>query len=86
MPTISEFYGIKIIMRYREKHGPHFHAEYAGAEALISIRNGQVLGGKLPGRSYRLVLEWLALHRDELMEDWERARRREELKYIEGLE
>ena len=35
-------------MRFKEKHGPHFHVEYAGAEALISIRNGQVLGGKLP--------------------------------------
>ena len=69
MPTISQFYGIQIIMRYREIHGPHFHAEYAGEEALISILNGQVLGGKLPGRAYRLVLEWLALHREELMKD-----------------
>ncbi len=86
MPTISRFYGIQIIMRYREKHGPHFHAEYADAEAIISILNGQVLGGKLPGRAHRLILEWLALHHDELMENWERARRHEELKAIEGLE
>ncbi len=28
MPTVSEFYGIKIRMRYDEKHGPHFHASY----------------------------------------------------------
>ncbi len=86
MPTISEFYGLKIIMRFKEKHGPHFHVEYAGDEALISIRNGQVLGGKLPGRAHRLALEWLALHRDELMENWENARRHKELKPIDGLE
>ena len=86
MPTISQFYGIVIIMRYREKHGPHFHVEYAGTEALVSIQNGQLLAGKIPGRAYRLVLEWLALHRDELMENWERARRHEALAPIEGLE
>jgi hypothetical protein len=26
MPTISEFYGIKIVMRYREKHSPHLRS------------------------------------------------------------
>lgn len=86
MPTISEFYGIHIIMRYNEKHGPHFHAEYAGEEAQISIVTGQIMNGKLRGRAYRLILEWIALHRDELMENWERARRRESLKDIAGLE
>lgn len=86
MPTISRFYGIVIIMRYNEKHGPHFHAEYAGQEALIAILDGQMLGGKLPGRAYRLILEWLALHREELMRNWERARRHEELSSIDGLE
>lgn len=86
MPTVSEFYGIRIIMRYSEKHGPHFHAEYGGEQAQISILNGKLLSGKLRGRAYRLILEWIALHRDELMENWERARRHEELERIEGLE
>jgi hypothetical protein len=86
MPTVSQFYGIQIIMRYSERHGPHFHAEYAGEKAQISIRDGKMLSGKLRGRAYRLILEWLALHRDELMENWERARRHEELEWIEGLE
>ena len=86
MPTISTFFGIDIIMRFSEKHGPHFHARYAGKEALISILNGEMLAGQLSQRAYRLILEWLALHRAELMDNWERARRHEDLKYIEGLE
>ena len=86
MPTISQFYGIQIIMRYSERHGPHFHAEYADAEALVSILDGNVLGGKLSSRAYRLVLDWSQLHRNELMENWERARRHQTLKNIEGLE
>ncbi len=44
------------------------------------------MSGKLRGRAYRLILEWIALHRDELMDNWERARQHEELKHIEGLE
>jgi len=63
VPTISEFYGIHIIIRLNEKHGPHFHAEYAGEQAQISILNGQIMSGKLRGRAYRLILEWLALPR-----------------------
>lgn len=46
MPTVSTFFGIDIIMRFSEKHGPHFHARYAGNEALISILNGKVLAGQ----------------------------------------
>ena len=86
MPTISQFYGIQIIMRYSERHGPHFHAEYADAEALVSILDDSVLGGKVSSRAYRLVLEWSQLHRNDLMENWERARRHQTLKHIEGLE
>ncbi len=86
MPTVSQFYGIQIMMRYNEKHGPHFHAEYAGEKAQISILNGEMLSGKLRGRAYRLILEWLALHREELMENWERARQHEQVQWIEGLE
>ncbi len=86
MPTVSQFYGIQIMMRYNEKHGPHFHAEYAGEKAQISILNGEMLSGKLRGRAYRLILEWLALHREELMENWERARRHEKVEWIAGLD
>jgi hypothetical protein len=31
-------------------------------------------------------MEWAALHRDELLNDWQRARRQEPLKPIDPLE
>ncbi len=74
MPTISAFYGILIRMYYEEKHGPHFHVEYGEHAAQVSILDGQVMAGRLPRRVYSLVLEWWALHRAELQENWERAR------------
>lgn len=37
MPTISEFFGILILMYYNDHAPPHFHAKYAEYEALIRI-------------------------------------------------
>ncbi|GHV87156.1 hypothetical protein AGMMS50255_4520 [Spirochaetia bacterium] len=57
---------------YANDHNPpHFHAEYNEYDALIAIRNLKVIGGDLPSRELRLVMEWAALHQQELMEDWD---------------
>jgi hypothetical protein len=37
MPTISEFFGILILMFYNNHAPPHFHARYGEYEALIQI-------------------------------------------------
>lgn len=70
MPTISTFYGIVIQMFWQDHAPPHFHALYAEYEAQIDIRTMEIIEGKLPNRALALVLEWAALHRVELMEDW----------------
>jgi len=85
MPTISRFYGIVILMYHNDRHVPHFHAKYGEYAALVAIEDGSIIAGKLPTRAYHLVLEWLALHRRELLLDWERARMQLELATIEGL-
>jgi hypothetical protein len=86
MPRISFFYGIAIWMYWNEgPHArPHFHARYAGEAASIDFA-GELIAGSLPPRALGLVVEWAALHRDELSEDWELARREEPLKPIEPL-
>lgn len=73
MPTISEFYGIRIRMFFAagEHNPPHFHADYAGQEALFDIRTGSVLRGKLPPKALLLVKEWWIMHQPELMGIWE---------------
>ncbi len=85
MPTISRFYGIKIEMFWNDKHGLHFHVKHAEYKALISIADGSIMRGQLPSRAYSMVLEWLALHRNELLENWKAARQGLPLKEIEGL-
>ncbi len=39
----------------------------------------------MPGRALRLILEWLDLHREELMSNWERAQNGVALEKIEPL-
>lgn len=72
MPTISEFFGIKIILRFIDHNPPHFHAIYQNDKVSVEIENGKVKG-EISERALRLILEWLDIHRDEIMKAWEQA-------------
>jgi len=72
VPTISRFYGIVIRMYFADHAPPHFHAVYAGEEAVIAITTLEVLRGALPARALRMVREWASMHRDELAANWDR--------------
>jgi hypothetical protein len=86
MPRISEFYGIVILMYYNDHAPPHFHAEYGGDEAVFMLDTLQVLHGEVPRRVRALVVEWATLHHDELLANWNLARRAVPLRAIEPLE
>jgi hypothetical protein len=85
MPEISRFLGIVIGMFYNEHGVAHFHAVYGGQKVSIEIESGRV-HGRFPPRALQLVHEWAAMHRDELLANWERARRGELLQPIAPLE
>ena len=85
MPEVSRFYGIVIAFYYSEYNPPHFHAKYGEFKAEIDIRTLQVIEGELPKRAKSLVLVWADEHRDELIDNWEKARLMKELKFIEPL-
>ena len=86
MPTLSAFYGILIQMFWADHAPPHFHALYAEFEAVIDIRTLEVIRGSLPRRAMALVLEWAALHREELMEDWNLCASKQTPRKIQPLE
>jgi hypothetical protein len=60
-------------MFYKEYGVAHFHAVYGEYDASIDVESGKV-HGELPPRALRLVLEWAALHKAELLDDWQLAR------------
>ena len=84
MPEISRFYGMVIRMFYNDHNPPHFHVEYQDYEAIIDINNGTIKG-EMPRKALKLTYEWLDLHKEELLENWELAQRQEKLNKIEPL-
>ena len=69
---LSRFYGIVITM-YSEAGGnhslPHIHVRYGNMRAVYSLQ-GDLLRGKMPSKQHKLVLAWMALHEQELQENW----------------
>ena len=85
MPTICRFHGIVITMYFDDHGHPHFHARHDGRQAKVRIDQIEVIDSALGLRQLRLVLAWAELHRDELLENWQRARAGETLNEIEPL-
>lgn len=85
MPEISNFYGITIYMFFEDHNPPHFHVYYDGSSALVSILDGAILKGSLPPQAKRLVKKWLELHRDDLLENWNRLSNSESALSIKPL-
>lgn len=85
MPEISRFLGIVIAMFYREHAPPHFHAYYGDYQITIEIETG-IVTGRFPRRALAHVLEWLELHKSELLENWRLASERRPLKKVAPLE
>ncbi len=77
VPTISRFRGVQIRMFFDEgvhEGRPHFHAVYAEDFAVFDVSSQERIAGELPPRIERWVRRWARLHRQELLENWERAR------------
>jgi hypothetical protein len=73
MPRISEFYGILILMNFKDHNPPHFHVWYGEYKASIEIENGIVVG-EMPQRALKMVFDWLEMHKPELMDMWANAK------------
>ena len=84
MPSISSFYGIIIYMYFNEHNPPHFHVIYNEYKAVISINDGAITGS-LPRRALNMVYEWLDIHKDELLHNWEIMKDGIQPQKIEGL-
>ena len=84
MPEISRFYGIIILMNFRDHAPPHFHVWYGGYKAVVTIEDG-IVKGEMPQRALKMIFEWLEVHRNELFNDWTLAQVGEPLMKIEPL-
>ena len=85
MPEISRFYGIIITMYYDDHNPPHFHARYGDESVVVSIGALSILEGQMSPRALGLIIEWAAQHKEELMEDWDLAKKNQPPKKIAPL-
>lgn len=85
MPVISCFLGIIIKMYFGDHLPKHFHVEYNEYEAMIDIESFEVIKGKVPQKVLSLVKEWADLHKEELLENWQKASKHQPVKKIKGL-
>lgn len=86
MPEICRFFGIVITLNYNDHPPAHFHVRYGDQKAIVAIETLTLLQGRVSPRVFGLVMEWAAQHQNELLENWQRARRQEMLLRIEPLE
>lgn len=73
-------------MNYNDHNPPHFEAWYGEHRASVGIDPLTLLAGSLPPRVLSLVMEWAALYKNELLQNWERRSRKEPLFTIPGLD
>ena len=71
------------LSRTGDELGRH-NARYQSEDVVVEIRSGEVTGG-FPPRALRLLSEWTDLHREELEENWLRAREHRDLLQVEPL-
>jgi hypothetical protein len=69
-----------------EQHNtPHLHAKYGEHSAVFDL-NGKKLVGKFPPKQTKIVVAWIAIHKDELSALWEIMQTSDEYFKIKGLE
>jgi len=86
MPEVSRFFGIIIAMFSDEHNPPHFDARYGKDGVAIEVRTLKVLEGRIPPRALGLVIEWASHHQEELLQNWDLARKNQPLNKIAPLE
>lgn len=73
MPTISQFYGILILMHLtrKEHNPPHIHAYYGDYDASFSLYDGEIMNGFFPKSGAELVKRFILKYQKELLQMWE---------------
>jgi hypothetical protein len=85
VPEISRFFGMVVTMYYDDHAPAHFHVRYGEHRAIIDIGTLGCTSGSLPPVAHGLVIRWAAQHREELLDNWERARNKVPLEPVEPL-
>jgi hypothetical protein len=86
MPSIGAFDRL-LFRRFFNGHAPpRCRAQYAEFKATVGIKLLTITSGALPRRAQEQVLDWAALHQEELMQDWRLCMDKQQPEPIEPLQ
>lgn len=55
----------------REHPPEHIHIKYGEYEAVMELKNLNIIDGAIPKKCRQLVREWAESHQEELLEMWQ---------------
>lgn len=84
MAELCRFFGIIIAMFGSDHNPPHIHVRYGDFEVTITIEK-EIVRGEMPAKVLKMVLQWIDLHKEELLKNWENAQQGLKLNKIEPL-
>lgn len=67
-----------------EHNPPHFHANYQDNEGVFNLE-GELIEGEMPRRQQKFIVAWAEIHKDELLANWELAKKNQKLFRIDPL-
>lgn len=70
MPELSRFLGMIVTINFGDHPPPHIHVRYNSYKAVFEIDSGAIIAGNLPPKAIGLIVEWMAIHRNELRDAW----------------
>jgi hypothetical protein len=89
MPPVSHPFkqgALVILMNYNDHSPPHVHVRYQGdiRSYRLEIQNQMWLkpGRLLPPSLKRLIEVWVEVHKEELLEQWNRAQQGEPISIV----
>jgi hypothetical protein len=86
MPTVAQIDGLRIVMYYEDHEPVHFHVRGAAFTAKCTVIDLTVLElvGRLRPQDAALIRRWALTNKQELLENWRRARRGEQILKLKG--
>lgn len=87
MPEIARFYGIiiRIFFESGRHQLPHIHAANSEYVASYTIDPPALLAEVMPRNQQNLIMAWIELHQEELLENWQLVSQNQPPNRLEGL-
>jgi hypothetical protein len=68
MPCLTKIQGIKLCVYSNDHVPPHIHALFGEYEALIAIREVEVIKGDIPNNKRRIAFEYVRANQQDLLD------------------